>query len=75
MNDPLGAEPYRLDGGNRGAGRGQRPDRELGVGPLVNHRHGPSLARHEARRDQHLLDHTGPRGVALADGGLTVAGW
>ena len=28
----------------------------------------------QARRDQHLLDHTRPPGVTLADGGLTVAG-
>jgi hypothetical protein len=27
--------PRRLDGGDRGAGRGQRPDREPGIGPLV----------------------------------------
>jgi hypothetical protein len=68
------AEPGRLDGGDRRAGRSQCPDREPGIGPLVYDRHSPSLARREAAEASICSITQGPPGVALADGGLTVAG-
>ena len=61
----------RLDGRNRGAGRGQRPHGGVHVGPLVHDLDGTGRLQRETGGPQHLLDDRG--GLAELGGGGLVA--
>ena len=72
------SDPVAFPGGralSAAARRGERPDREIEIGQLVD-----DLCRapaHEFQADggEHLLGHSGPPGVALVEGRVDVISW